>query len=286
DSDFKLDMTKTKQLTVTSEYSSGKTVDLSADDVTFESSNPEIATVNAAGLVTAVAGGSATITATLKSDETLQATTNVDVNAVKYKSLHLEVVEEDTYTTRDGSFHLSVTDENGNDVPWDEIKFLKDVQDSHIHISATGVVTADVPADEAKNAVIGVALKADETMVSNYRGMFFGPTETLVGIENYSTRPSGPHPDIYRFKDTYTSSDLSSLITPVESGDRVLLALSRPSYAPSIIDTRCSDVTSSNPDVVDVRLGEGGCILEYKSAGKAQVCGIMDGERRCVNIDT
>ncbi len=286
DSDFKLDMTKTKQLTVTSEYSSGKTVDLSADDVTFESSNPEIATVNAAGLVTAVAGGSATITATLKSDETLQATTNVDVNAVKYKSLHLEVVEEDRYTTRDGSFHLSVTDENGNDVPWDEIKFLKDVQDSQIHISATGVVTADVPADEAKNTVIGVALKADETMVSNYRGMFFGPTETVVGIENYSTRSSGPHPDIYRFKDTYTSSDLSSLITPVESGDRVLLALSRPSYAPSIIDTRCSDVTSSNPDVVDVRLGEGGCILEYKSAGKAQVCGIMDGERRCVNIDT
>jgi len=56
-------MASTQQLTVTANFASGDSQDVTAD-ASYESSAPGVATVSAAGLITAVAAGSATVTVT------------------------------------------------------------------------------------------------------------------------------------------------------------------------------------------------------------------------------
>lgn len=54
---------ETQQLTVIAHYSNGATLDVT-EDATYESGTPAAATVDAAGLITAVASGTSTVTAT------------------------------------------------------------------------------------------------------------------------------------------------------------------------------------------------------------------------------
>ncbi|AKJ06117.1 Fibronectin type III domain protein [Archangium gephyra] len=86
----------TQQLTVTGTYSDGSTKSLTAD-ATFASDTPATATVSSpGGLVTAVAAGTARITATVSGKS---ATTNVSVTAVSTAPAANQIVFYDGYGT-------------------------------------------------------------------------------------------------------------------------------------------------------------------------------------------
>ncbi|MEV2279184.1 Ig-like domain-containing protein [Nocardiopsis sp. NPDC049922] len=70
-------MATTQQLTVTATYGSGSTSDVTAS-AAYSSSDELVATVDTAGLITAVGAGSATVTATFDGSSSSCAVTVTD----------------------------------------------------------------------------------------------------------------------------------------------------------------------------------------------------------------
>jgi len=87
----------------------------STEDVTWVSSNPTVATVNQTGLVTALAAGSSTITATLKSDTRISASIVITVTPV---TLTLSPTTASLITSEEISLHLTITPERDVPLEW------------------------------------------------------------------------------------------------------------------------------------------------------------------------
>lgn len=88
----KIEKGKTKQLTLKCDG-----VKISADKATYTSSNEYVATVSDSGLITAVHGGNAVITAKItEGDETIEMTCKVEVYS-PLKSIALSIAEENLY---------------------------------------------------------------------------------------------------------------------------------------------------------------------------------------------
>ena len=129
----------------TAEVPAGETLQLTATvlpenatdrTVSWTSSNPAVATVNANGLVTAVAAGTATITATTNDGTNLTATCAVTVSQPTVQPAGIELSEKAFRLQLNQSHQVSVTTEGVGGVIWSS-------SDTNIaSVDANGVVTA------------------------------------------------------------------------------------------------------------------------------------------------
>jgi len=129
----------------TVEVTAGETLQLTATvlpenatdrTVTWTSSDPAVATVDATGLVTAVAAGTATITATTNDGTGLTATCAVTVSQPAVQPAGIELSEKAFRLQLNQSHQVSVTTEGVGDVIWSS-------SDTNIaSVDANGVVTA------------------------------------------------------------------------------------------------------------------------------------------------
>ncbi len=128
----------TAQLTTTGTYSDGSTQTLTSG-VTYASGNTAAVTVNAAGLVTAVAAGSATITATYQSQT---ATVNITVTAPAAGSLAL--TSSATNLAAGSTAQLQATETQGNGSTEDVTSQVTYTSSSPAvaTVNATGQITA------------------------------------------------------------------------------------------------------------------------------------------------
>ena len=129
----------------TAELTAGETLQLTATvqpenatdrTVTWTSSDPAIATVDATGLVTAVAAGTATITATTNDGTGLTATFAVTVSQLEVQVGGLELSEKVFKLRLTQSRQVSVTTEGVETVTWSSSDAVV------ASVDANGVVTA------------------------------------------------------------------------------------------------------------------------------------------------
>ena len=179
-------------------------------DITWKSSNAAVATVDAAGKVTAVATGSTTITATTPNGTTATCTVNVyeyDFTISK-EAITLDLTKEETATLT-----LSNGTENAVKAVWTSSN------ESIATVDAAGVVTPVGVGKTTISAAIenGPVLTCEVTVVASLKSMAINPASLELGVGetqtlNVRVTPVGATADV-----TWTSSD-SAVVTVDATG--------------------------------------------------------------------
>ena len=193
-----VDVGKTATLTATVTYSDG----IAYSDVSWSSSDTSVATVSSGGVVTGVAPGDTTITATSNRDTNKTATSEVEVIGVisvgvSPASVSIDVGETTTLT-------ISVTYSDGStdsDVGWSSL------DESVATVTSSGVVTGVAPGSvtiaATANRDTGKLATSQVTIVS-VTSVGVSPTSVSIGIGATTTLTA-----TVTYSDGSTDSDVS-----------------------------------------------------------------------------
>ena len=257
----------------------GDTVDLTAtvvvtgglsQDVTWTSNDPDVATVDAGGTVTAAAAGTAVVTATSDADPSVSGSATVTVTSdasvlsvtIDQAPFELFVGATETLTAT-----VVVTGGLAQDVTWtsdDETVATVDASSGVVTAVATGdaVITATSVADGSvsDSVVVTVPPQVVESVTIDQAPfeLFVGATESLSATVVVS---GGASPAVTWSSDdepVATVDPSSGEVTAVAAGDAVITATSvaNPSVSDSVV------VTVPEPTVASVAIDGGDATIQ------------------------
>ncbi|HIF9355742.1 TPA: Ig-like domain-containing protein [Photobacterium damselae] len=268
DTSVKLLKSNSKTLSVKATFLSGKEEVITADKLTFASSNDSVAKVDGSGKITALEAGDAVITTTLASDNSVQVTTNVHV--IKYSAVQLSL--DHSFIPYDGSAQLTAKDpETGVTIPSSELTFTSNAPSGYnVSVNSSGSVSVGRKA--LKELVLTATLK-DNPSLKGLAVALVGPSGSSLGL---MSRSSSHH---LEFGVVNTSSSDTFMV-----GSRATLA--------AIVDGSLSTdqftalPTSDNTDVATVSAYlTGSYDVAIKSAGVANICATTtSGKSLCLKI--
>lgn len=209
----------------------GKTTELKATvtgnadtTVTWTSSDTSVATVNENGLVTGVAEGTATITATSKADQTKTATCSITVKPVAIvSSITLDKTTAEVEVGKEIAIGATVVPTEGVSVKWtssnEEIATVNNGKVSGVKVGEATITAILVEnGNETVKSTCSVTVKKATrkvTLDSTKLEMMVGEEETLkANVEGYTAESNG--------KVTWTTSD-QTIATVDENGKVVAL---------------------------------------------------------------
>ncbi|HIF9086832.1 TPA: Ig-like domain-containing protein [Photobacterium damselae] len=269
DTSVKLLKSNSKTLSVKATFLSGKEEVITADKLTFASSNDSVAKVDGSGKITALEAGDAVITTTLASDNSVQVTTNVHV--IKYSAVQLSL--DHAFIPYDGTAQLTAKDPaTGVTIPSSELTFTSNAPSGYdISVNSSGSVSVGHKA--IAELVFTATLKDNPSLKGSITG-FVGPSGSTLGLR--STRASY----VVEFGVVNTNS---GSFTVGSSG--TLVALENGHMSSDKFAT--PPPSSDNTDVATVSLyaPTGSYSVTIKSAGVANICGTTtSGKSLCLKI--
>ncbi|NVH46726.1 Ig-like domain-containing protein [Photobacterium damselae] len=263
DTSVKLIKNKSKTLSVTATYMSDKTEVMTADKLTFTSSDDSVAKVDGSGKITALQAGDAVITTTLISDNSVQVTTNVHV--VKYSGIVLRLPNFIYYGQ---TANLRAVDTiSGDIIPSSELTY-QSLTDG-VSVSTSGVVSAG---NKPVKASFKVTLK-DDTSIRSSIDTNIVPEGAHLGASGRNTSSTA-----------LVFDELSLSSGPYKVGDKLNLAfLNNGSLNYHDFDsppvTNASDVASVTYDPIG-----GSYYVTLIKSGTAAICASFSPMAYCLNI--
>ncbi|HIF9467094.1 TPA: Ig-like domain-containing protein [Photobacterium damselae] len=268
DTSVKLLKSNSKTLSVKATFLSGKEEVITADKLTFASSNDSVAKVDGSGKITALEAGDAVITTTLASDNSVQVTTNVHV--IKYSAVQLSL--DHSFIPYDGSAQLTAKDpETGVTIPSSELTFTSNAPSGYnVSVNSSGSVSVG---NKALKGLTFTATLKDNPSLKGSTVALVGPSGSSLGLMSRNL-----------------SQHLEFGVVNVSSSDTFMVG-SRATLVALVDGTLSSDQftalpTSDNTDVATVSLYlTGSYDVEIKSAGVANICGTTtSGKSLCLKI--
>ncbi|NRB37258.1 MAG: Ig-like domain-containing protein [Pseudomonadales bacterium] len=227
-----------QQYTATAVFSDDTSSDISSN-VSWSSSDTAIAKIDAMGLVTGIASGSVTITAsTTFNSKSAQGTSELEVQLITLESIELTTssgdyqldlkVDEIEQLTATGVFSNNEKREITSEVTWETLTDNASVNNSGL---VTGLAEGlaqirakytSTDAEEVNRTISGMVGKAIPLSIdiSGKQALRLGATTTLAALASY---PNDAYLDISKSV-TWATSD-ESLATVNEQGDVVALGL-------------------------------------------------------------
>jgi hypothetical protein len=129
---------KTQQMVATGTYDNG-TTDTVTDSATWSTSDNTIATVSSSGLVTGVASGTATISATLNG---LSGSTTVTVTVANLSSIKITSTSQSLFSGQTAQFKATGILQNGNTVDLTDSVTWTSSNTAAATINSSGLATA------------------------------------------------------------------------------------------------------------------------------------------------
>ncbi|HIF9539375.1 TPA: Ig-like domain-containing protein [Photobacterium damselae] len=268
DTSVKLLKSNSKTLSVKATFLSGKEEVITADKLTFASSDDSVAKVDGSGKITALEAGDAVITTTLASDNSVQVTTNVHV--IKYSAVQLSL--DHSFIPYDGTAQLTAKDpETGVTIPSSELTFTSNAPSGYgVSVNSSGSVSVGHKA--LKELVFTATLK-DNPSLKGSTVALVGPSGSSLGL---MSRNLSHHLE-------FGVVNISTSDTFMVGSRATLVALEDGSMS---FDQYSVPPTSDNPDVATVSLYlTGSYDVAIKSAGVANICTTTaSGKSLCLKI--
>ncbi|HIF9519020.1 TPA: Ig-like domain-containing protein [Photobacterium damselae] len=268
DTSVKLLKSNSKTLSVKATFLSGKEEVITADKLTFASSNDSVAKVDGSGKITALEAGDAVITTTLASDNSVQVTTNVHV--IKYSAVQLSL--DHAFIPYDGTAQLTAKDPaTGVTIPSSELTFTSNAPSGYnVSVNSSGSVSVG---HKALKELVLTATLNDNPSLKGLAVALVGPSGSSLGL---MSRSSSHH---LEFGVVNTSSSDTFMV-----GSRATLA--------ALVDGSLTTdqftalPTSDNTDVATVsEYLTGSYDVAIKSAGVANICATTtSGKSLCLKI--
>lgn len=180
-----LDVDGTQQLSVQAQYSDSTPGSIPAGDVDWSSDNPGVATVNTAGLVTAVAGGSAGITG---SYEGLTGTSAITVNEPEPEP---EPEPEGGLAMQSGSGAIPIsTATEGGETVYNVVLTDAETAPDYYYLSAQGLVemaqNGEMSPQDAWGFLAGGSFERYLMVAQSLVALPVGTVFEMPGVENVS----------------------------------------------------------------------------------------------------
>ncbi|HIF9059766.1 TPA: Ig-like domain-containing protein, partial [Photobacterium damselae] len=267
DTSVKLIKSKSKTLSVTATYLSGKTEVITADKLTFTSSDDSVAKVDGSGKITALQAGDAVITTALASDNSVQVTTNVHV--IKYSGVQISLSNRFIIYGKTAQI-IAIDPATGITIPSSELTFTCNAPTEFgVSVSSSGLITAgNKPIQPLFTAVL-----KDNPSLKGTMTALIGPDGRAMGA-SYSDDSVSSNGLVFTTLNTSTG--------PFKVGDRVHLMYVDSGW----LHYDLGSATSDNPDVATVTYNPLQQVYDItlKSAGVANVCTEVSSKPLCLKV--